>query len=178
MHLNEYWINQLLQSFQTKPLPQMGLGRRALRLSFCRWKIWKDREFKDSDIEEEVREAFRVFDREGNGFITTTDLAEVCDLWWHIFAFLLPLNYHEEIDWVLPFDKSFSSVPHHTMLLNCQWLWCDEPSFPKCAWAEHSLLPTPRSCRLLGTSSPWQRQRCLSVSQRNLSEAPGKSSSK
>ena len=40
----------------------------------------KIREFKDSDIEEEVREAFRVFDREGNGFITTTDLAEVCDL--------------------------------------------------------------------------------------------------
>ena len=36
-------INQLLQSFQTKPLLQMGpAGRRALRLSFCRWKIWKD----------------------------------------------------------------------------------------------------------------------------------------
>jgi calmodulin len=31
---------------------------------------------EDGDIEEEIREAFRVFDREGNGFITvpgTTD---------------------------------------------------------------------------------------------------------
>ena len=35
------------------------------------------RDFKDSDIEEEVREAFQVFDREGNGFITTPDLLEV-----------------------------------------------------------------------------------------------------
>ena len=26
--------------------------------------------FQDGDIEEEIREAFRVFDREGNGFIT------------------------------------------------------------------------------------------------------------
>jgi Ca2+-binding EF-hand superfamily protein len=35
------------------------------------------REFKDSDIEEEIRNAFRVFDREGNGFITSQDLLEV-----------------------------------------------------------------------------------------------------
>ena len=35
------------------------------------------REFKDEDIEEEIREAFRVFDKDGNGFITTPDLMEV-----------------------------------------------------------------------------------------------------
>ena len=29
------------------------------------------REFSASEIEEEIREAFRVFDREGNGFIST-----------------------------------------------------------------------------------------------------------
>lgn len=29
------------------------------------------REFKDSDVEDEIREAFRVFDRDGNGFIST-----------------------------------------------------------------------------------------------------------
>ena len=29
------------------------------------------RDFKDSDIEDEIREAFRVFDKEGNGFIPT-----------------------------------------------------------------------------------------------------------
>ena len=36
------------------------------------------REFKDSDIEGDIREAFRVFDKEGNGFISTQDLMEVC----------------------------------------------------------------------------------------------------
>ena len=35
------------------------------------------REFHDADIEEEIREAFRVFDKEGNGFISTAELAEV-----------------------------------------------------------------------------------------------------
>ena len=35
------------------------------------------REFHDSDIEEEIREAFRVFDKEGNGFIATAELAAV-----------------------------------------------------------------------------------------------------
>ena len=35
------------------------------------------REFHDSDIEEEIREAFRVFDKEGNGFIATAELAGV-----------------------------------------------------------------------------------------------------
>ena len=34
-------------------------------------------EFKDGDIENEIREAFRVFDKEGNGFITSQDLMEV-----------------------------------------------------------------------------------------------------
>ena len=31
----------------------------------------------DSDIEEEVREAFRVFDTEGYGYITTDDIAAI-----------------------------------------------------------------------------------------------------
>ena len=29
-------------------------------------------------MEDEIREAFRVFDKEGNGFISTAELAEVC----------------------------------------------------------------------------------------------------
>ena len=32
---------------------------------------------EDSDMPEEIREAFRVFDREGNGFITVSDLSQV-----------------------------------------------------------------------------------------------------
>ena len=35
------------------------------------------REIHDGEIEEEIREAFRVFDREGHGFITVPDLTEV-----------------------------------------------------------------------------------------------------
>ena len=33
-------------------------------------KILCPREIHDTDIEEEIREAFRVFDRDGHGFIT------------------------------------------------------------------------------------------------------------
>merc|ERR1712241_1331288 len=35
------------------------------------------RDFNDGDIEDEIREAFRMFDEEGNGFITSGDLAEI-----------------------------------------------------------------------------------------------------
>ena len=35
------------------------------------------REIHDNDIEEEIREAFRVFDREGHGFIPVPDLTHV-----------------------------------------------------------------------------------------------------
>ena len=35
------------------------------------------RDIYDNDIEEEIREAFRVFDKEGHGFISVTDLTEV-----------------------------------------------------------------------------------------------------
>ena len=34
-------------------------------------KITLFREFKDSEIEDEIREAFKVFDKEGNGFVKT-----------------------------------------------------------------------------------------------------------
>ena len=35
------------------------------------------REIHDNEIEEDIREAFRVFDREGHGFITVPDLTHV-----------------------------------------------------------------------------------------------------
>jgi hypothetical protein len=40
------------------------------------------REFKDSEIEDEIREAFKVFDKEGNGFVKTagesSNIASAC----------------------------------------------------------------------------------------------------
>ena len=33
------------------------------------------REFKDSEIEDEIREAFKVFDKEGNGFVKTAGMS-------------------------------------------------------------------------------------------------------
>ena len=35
------------------------------------WQNGLFREFKDSEIEDEIREAFKVFDKEGNGFVKT-----------------------------------------------------------------------------------------------------------
>ena len=42
----------------------------ALAISF-------PREFKDSEIEDEIREAFKVFDKEGNGFVKTAGWSEL-----------------------------------------------------------------------------------------------------
>merc|ERR1719222_1094823 len=40
--------------------------------------VWlMTREIHDTDIEEEIREAFRVFDREGHGFLPSTEMSHV-----------------------------------------------------------------------------------------------------
>ena len=78
MHLNEK--TNYCKVFKPNQYFKWGQVGGLYVCPFVDERSGKIREFKDSDIEEEVREAFRVFDREGNGFITTTDLAEVCDL--------------------------------------------------------------------------------------------------
>ena len=68
----------------------------------------------DGDIEEEIREAFRVFDREGHGFITVPDLTQVLtslgdklsegmfrNIYYStIFLFVL-LNYQREFNLII-----------------------------------------------------------------------------
>eukprot|EP00090_Calanus_glacialis_P008901 TRINITY_DN17216_c0_g1_i1.p1 TRINITY_DN17216_c0_g1~~TRINITY_DN17216_c0_g1_i1.p1 ORF type:complete len:176 (+),score=57.81 TRINITY_DN17216_c0_g1_i1:25-528(+) len=46
-------------------------------ISFNEFVWLMTREIHDNDIEEEIREAFRVFDRESYGFITVNDLTHV-----------------------------------------------------------------------------------------------------
>lgn len=46
-------------------------------ISFNEFVWLMTKEIHDNDIEEEIREAFRVFDREGHGFITVPDLTHV-----------------------------------------------------------------------------------------------------
>ena len=43
-------------------------------------------------MEDEIREAFRVFDKEGNGFISTAELAEVCLCFSCLFLFAMILR--------------------------------------------------------------------------------------
>ena len=40
------------------------------------------RKMKDTDSEEEIKEAFRVFDKDGNGFISAAELRHVY-VWGH-----------------------------------------------------------------------------------------------
>merc|ERR1719347_2390605 len=46
-------------------------------ISFNEFVWLMTREIHDADIEEEIREAFRVFDKEGHGFISVPDLTHV-----------------------------------------------------------------------------------------------------
>ena len=50
------------------------------------------RKMKDTDSEEEIREAFRVFDKDGNGFISAAELRFVeTHPWRNSFIFTIPI---------------------------------------------------------------------------------------
>ena len=47
------------------------------RVDFAEFLIMMARKMQDRDSEEDIKEAFRVFDKEGNGFITASELRHV-----------------------------------------------------------------------------------------------------
>ena len=46
-------------------------------IDFSEFLTMMSRKMKDTDSEEELREAFRVFDKDGNGFISAAELRHV-----------------------------------------------------------------------------------------------------
>ena len=64
---NYFW--QRLEEF----LPILGNGT----IDFPEFLTMMARKMKDTDSEEEIREAFRVFDKDGNGFISAAELRHV-----------------------------------------------------------------------------------------------------
>ena len=46
-------------------------------IDFQEFLSMMERKLKDTDSEEEIREAFRVFDKDGNGFISAAELRHV-----------------------------------------------------------------------------------------------------
>ncbi len=72
----EYLLNHFLQEMINE-IDQDGNGC----ISFNEFVYLMTKNVhEDGDIEEEIREAFRVFDREGHGFITVPDLCQVDSL--------------------------------------------------------------------------------------------------
>uniref|UniRef100_A0A1B0G2V8 EF-hand domain-containing protein n=1 Tax=Glossina morsitans morsitans TaxID=37546 RepID=A0A1B0G2V8_GLOMM len=52
-------------------------GKRNGTIDFPEFLTMMARKMKDTDSEEEIREAFRVFDKDGNGFISAAELRHV-----------------------------------------------------------------------------------------------------
>lgn len=61
-------------------LQRICLADDQVRQKKWAWANSFSREFKDSEIEDEIREAFKVFDKEGNGFVKTAGLRELLQL--------------------------------------------------------------------------------------------------
>lgn len=57
-------------SFVSKQFIFVGNGT----IDFPEFLTMMARKMKDTDSEEEIREAFRVFDKDGNGFISAAEL--------------------------------------------------------------------------------------------------------
>ena len=69
-HLVDFWVMEL-----TKNLYFFETGNGTI--DFPEFLTMMARKMKDTDSEEEIREAFRVFDKDGNGFISAAELRHV-----------------------------------------------------------------------------------------------------
>ena len=83
-----------------KTLPFLGNGT----IDFPEFLTMMARKMKDTDSEEEIREAFRVFDKDGNGFISAAELR-------HVMTNLGEKLTDEEVDDVISRRHIKSKVP-------------------------------------------------------------------
>ena len=58
------------------------------------------RKMKDTDSEEEIREAFRVFDKDGNGFISAAELRWAV-VEWSLLCVLMLLQWQDQYKYAL-----------------------------------------------------------------------------
>ena len=69
-----YLFKKITVTFEQHKLPFcIGNGT----IDFPEFLTMMARKMKDTDSEEEIREAFRVFDKDGNGFISAAELRHV-----------------------------------------------------------------------------------------------------
>uniref|UniRef100_K1PYA6 Sulfhydryl light chain n=1 Tax=Magallana gigas TaxID=29159 RepID=K1PYA6_MAGGI len=66
-----------LPSYLPPPPPFSYKGNRNGTIDFPEFLTMMSKKMKDSDSDEEIREAFRVFDKDGNGFISAAELRHV-----------------------------------------------------------------------------------------------------
>lgn len=66
-------MDRILLLLHTASFFQTGNGT----IDFPEFLTMMSRKMKDTDSEEELREAFRVFDKDGNGFISAAELRHV-----------------------------------------------------------------------------------------------------
>ena len=66
-------VSKMLDVSQSSTWSHLGNGT----IDFPEFLTMMARKMKDTDSEEEIREAFRVFDKDGNGFISAAELRSV-----------------------------------------------------------------------------------------------------
>ena len=75
----------------------------GLTYSYCR-------DFNDGDIEDEIREAFRMFDKEGNGFITSVGNKANFPVIFYLFYHVDLMEIMTSIGDVLSFEEADVSL--------------------------------------------------------------------